>query len=37
MAEQIIVICGDDDEDVTYEMLMAEGTVIVIKDDETKK
>lgn len=37
VAQQIIVICGDDDEDMTYEQLMAQGTVIVIKDDDTKK
>ena len=39
VAEQIIVICGDDDEEeeYTYEQLMAQGTVIVIKDDEIIK
>lgn len=39
IAERIIVIQGDDDidEDLTYEQLMAEGTVIVIKDDDVRK
>lgn len=39
VAERIIVIQGDDDidEDLTYEQLMAEGTVIVIKDDDVRK